>query len=114
MTASGDADAAILARTAHDVVAAIGPLPAAHRARSTHGRARTRGPCRTDAARRDCCGRRCKCWVLRLRPRRHCRSRLRLRTQPRLRILRTLDVARRAEVREIALSAMSGHGTLYV
>ena len=38
-TRLGAADAAILARSAHDVDATIGLLPAAHRARGTHGRA---------------------------------------------------------------------------
>jgi hypothetical protein len=56
VTPSEAADATVLPRTAHDAVAALGLLSAAHRARGTHGRARTRGPCRTGAAWRDCCG----------------------------------------------------------
>src|SRR5215469_4131735 len=51
---SGTADATILARTAHDVDAAIRLLSAAYRARGTHGRARTGGPCRAGATRRHC------------------------------------------------------------
>ena len=43
-------NAAILARTAHDVVAAIGLLPATHRARSTHGLVQVRTGCRMKCA----------------------------------------------------------------
>src|SRR5262249_45613523 len=114
MTASGDADAAILARTAHDVVAAIGLLPAAHRARSTHGRARTRGPCQlmphggiaVDVganvrffayALADIADR-----VFAFKP------------NPDYAFFARWMLRGRAEVREIALSDASGRGTLYV